>query len=228
MKPSKNNRVEVLEPSVTAHAVLYLRSHGGEGTLGRALQAEGFAVHYLRRPAMLRAACSTLAYQALIADPGTGHALAELPGHIRPRICLVLHGDDASMSARTGLTLAADTPPAEIIAHLRALQRRVRGYPPQYRAGPLGIDVLRGRASLAGQPLRLGPRELRALALLAHRPWQAIPTAQLAATLHPEGGGCPSLVPTYIGRLRRHLGARFIETLPGIGYRLTPPEKVSP
>lgn len=227
MNPQKNKHIETLEPSVTAHAVLYLRPHSGEGALGRALHAEGFSVHYLRRPAMLRAACSTLACQVLIADPGTEQALAELPENVRPRICLVLHGDAAATAAHSGMTLPADTPPVEIIAHLRALQRRVRGYPPQYRVGPLGIDVLRGRASLAGQPLRLRPLELRALTLLARRPWQTIPTAQLAATLHPEGGVCPSLVPTYIGRLRRQLGTRFIETLPGIGYRLTPPEQVS-
>ena len=213
---------------MTAHAVLYLRLRGGEGELGRALQAEGFTVHYLRRRSMLRAACSTLPCQALIADPGSGPALAELPSRLLPRICLTLEDGARPSSSGAGLALAADTPPAEIIAHLRALLRRLRGYPPQYRAGPLGIDVLRGRASLAGQPLCLRPRELRALALLAHRPWQAVPTAELAATLHPEGDSCASLVSTYIGRLRRLLGARFIETLPGVGYRLTPHEQVLP
>jgi DNA-binding response OmpR family regulator len=54
-----------------------------------------------------------------------------------------------------------------------------------------------------------------------------VPTARLAASIHPDGEACASLVPTYIGRLRRQLGTRFIETLPGVGYRLTPPEQVS-
>ena len=84
------------------------------------------------------------------------------------------------------------------------------------------------RASLAGRPFPLRPRELRALTLLARHPWHAVPTERLARTLHPEGEACPSLVPTYIARLRRQLGARFIETLPGVGYRLTPPERVLP
>lgn len=227
MKSLKNKALRQIESSVTAHAVLYLRLRPGEGGLGRALRAEGFAVHYLRRPELLRAACDTLPCQALVVDPDSTHAVADLPRHIRPRVCLRLVDGDAAAYPGAGLTLAADTPPAEVIARLRALLRRGRGYPPQYRAGPLGIDLLRGRASLAGRPLGLRPRELRALALLARRPWQAVPTAQLAETLHPGGSACPSLVPTYIGRLRRHLGARFIETLPGIGYRLTPPEQVS-
>jgi hypothetical protein len=228
MKCNENRHVDPLEPSVTAHAVLYLRPCGGEGELGGALHAEGFTVHFLRRTSMLRAACGTFAFQALIAAPGSGQALADLPARLLPRICLVLDDDPAAAPTSGGLRLAADTPPAEVIAHLRALLRRARGYPPQYRAGPLGIDVLRGRASLSGQPLSLRPRELRALALLAHHSRQAVSTAELAATLHPEGGNCASLVSTYIGRLRRLLGERFIETLPGVGYRLTPPEQVLP
>jgi hypothetical protein len=225
MNPLKNRYLETVERSVTAHAVLYLRMRRGEGELGRRLRTEGFTVHYLRRPSLLRSHCNTLPCQALIADPGTAHTLADVS--TLPRICLLLDDAADAASPPTALRLAAGTPPAETIAHLRALLRRMRGYPPQYRAGSLGIDVWRGRASLAGCPLDLQPRELRMLALLARRPWQAVSTARLAASIHPDGEACASLVPTYIGRLRRQLGTRFIETLPGVGYRLTPPEQVS-
>ena len=225
MNSRQNNRIDVIEPSVTAQTVLYLRPLSGEGALGEALRAEGYCVHYLRRPSMLQAACTARPYLALLIESGDPQSVANLPAHLRPRICLSI-GDARSTDA-VPITLAAAMEPVEFVARLRALLRRARGYPPQYRAGPLGIDVLRGRASLGGRPLGLRPGELRALALLARSPGDPVPTNELAAVLHPTGTACKSLVPTYIGRLRRRLGKRFIETLPGIGYRLTPPEQVS-
>lgn len=174
---------------------------------------------------MLQAACTSQLYQALLIESDDPWIAANLPTRGRPRVCLRI--GEAGAADPAAITLAATTEPVEIIARLRALVRRTRGYPPQYRAGPLGIDVLRGRASLAGRPLGLQPGELRALTLLARSPGDPVPTAQLAAVLHPAGTACKSLVPTYIARLRRRLGRRFIETLPGVGYRLTPPEQVS-
>lgn len=227
MKCRPNKALEPVEPSVTAHTVLYLRSRPGIGELGERLGKEGFDVHYFRRFELLKHLCATLPCQALVAEAEAEAVLAELPPTLRPRVCLALSAHTSALPPSV-LAIPEDTHPDEIIARLRALLRRARGYPPQYRVGPLGIDVLRGRASLAGRPLSLPPRELRALTLLADHPWQAVPTAQLAAALHPAGNASPSLVPTYISRLRRRLGARFIETLPGIGYRLTPSRHTSP
>lgn len=212
---------------MTAHAVLYLRSRSGTGLLGARLSAEGFQVHYLRRFERLSPLCAALPCQALIAETEAIEALAGLPKARRPRVCLVL-GAGTETVADGIPALREDTDPDETIARLRALLRRAHGYPPHHRLGPLGIDVLRARASLNGRPLELQPREWRALLLLANHPWQAVPTSWLVAALHPEGSASAALVPTYIGRLRRRLGSRFIETLPGVGYRLTPHERNLP
>ncbi|APZ43412.1 winged helix-turn-helix domain-containing protein [Acidihalobacter ferrooxydans] len=225
---------------MTAHTVLFLRAAPGTGTLGAALAAEGFLVHYLRRFDALAALWSALPCQALIAEPDATDALAGLAQARRPQVCLALGGDgratldgalalggDGRATLDGALALPADIDPVEAIARLRALLRRANGYPPQCRVGPLGIDPLRGRASLAGRPLRLPPRELRLLCLLAEHPGQAVPITRLVAALRPTGAVSPSLVPTYIGRLRRQLGPRWIQTLPGIGYRMTPPGTVT-
>lgn len=226
MKSSRNKQINAIETSVTTYTVLYLRPQPGEGRLGETLRSEGFSVHYLRRPTALQAACTAPHYQVLIVASDDPQLLANLPARVRPRVCLRI-GEDAGGGEATAITLSSGMEPVEIVARLRALLRRAGGYPPQYRVGPLGVDVLRGRASLAGRTLRLPPGELRALMLLARSPGAPVANAQLAAALRPGGVACASLVPTYIARLRRRLGRRFIQTLPGIGYRLTPPEQVS-
>jgi DNA-binding response OmpR family regulator len=211
---------------MTAYTVLYVRSRSGSSTLSAKLSSEGFQVHYLRRVDLLWHYCTAQAkpFEILIAEADAIAALRALPTSARPPITLVLT-TQSDESLNGAFVLPTDTHPDELLARLRALLRRRLGYPTHYRTGPLGIDLLRGKASLNGCPLDLHPRELRILALLASHHERAVHTAQIAAVLNPDGSPCPSLVPTYICHLRRRLGPRFIETVPGIGYRLTPPEQ---
>ena len=145
---------------------------------------------------------------------------------------------------RYGKTLGADdylTKPVQaedLLATVEGkLRRRARllagdeAPPGQIVAGALRIDPARHHAWLGATPLTLSAREFAVLATLARRPLQLVGLAELLQATHgltASPDEASELLRPLVRGLRRKLGygpgeSGCIETVRGLGYRLTPP-----
>ncbi len=121
--------------------------------------------------------------------------------------------------------------PYELIARIRAVLRRVRPNQPPLAAarqlicGDLHFDRTARRARIEGQELTLTPKAIAVLEYLLTHPDELISRERLLDTVwgwdYPTG---TRTVDTRIAELRRVLGddanqPRYIETVPGQGYR---------
>jgi two-component system response regulator ResD len=142
-------------------------------------------------------------------------------------ILLTAKGEEADRVI--GLRLGADDyvvkpfSPAELVARVDAVLRRVDTVPdaqPPLRFGALEIDPAARQARLEGEPVALTARELELLLFLARRPGQAFSREQLMDHVWQYAFYTDtSTVTVHIRRLRSKLGARWIETVWGVGYR---------
>ena len=91
--------------------------------------------------------------------------------------------------------------------------------------GHLGVvlDPAAHRVTQAGAEVPLSPREFALLELLLERPGAILSRAQLEERLYGWGEEVESnAIEVHIHGLRRKLGAQFILTVRGVGYRLRP------
>jgi len=111
----------------------------------------------------------------------------------------------------------------EVLARLRALIRRASGQAaPELRAGRVTLDPRGARVTLDGVPVRLTGHEYRVLSYLMHHRARVVPSAELSDHIYSEGSDRDSnTVEVFIGRLRRKLGGDVIETVRGLGYRVS-------
>jgi two-component system OmpR family response regulator len=138
---------------------------------------------------------------------------------------LVLTALDALEHRVAGLQAGADdylTKPfdfPELEARLHALLRRSRpgGAPVQLRG--LLLDRTARRASVAGQPLELSPREWTLLELLLTERDRVVSKAQITAAWGADDGGT---IEVYVHRLRKKLegSGLAVRTVRGLGYLL--------
>jgi two-component system OmpR family response regulator len=110
----------------------------------------------------------------------------------------------------------------EVLARLRALIRRASGQAsPVLRCGPVTLDPRAANITLDGTPVKLTSHEFRILSYLMHHRGRTIPQSELAEHIYPHDADRDSnTVEVFIARLRRKLGASFIETVRGLGYRV--------
>jgi two-component system response regulator MprA len=113
---------------------------------------------------------------------------------------------------------------AELVARLRALQRRLAA-PAASLPGDLEIDPVDLTASCAGETVALTPTEFRLLARLAASPASTLRRRELVAAAWPDGAIVhDNTLDVYVGRLRRKLArlptAAEIKTVHGVGYQL--------
>jgi len=114
---------------------------------------------------------------------------------------------------------------AELEARCRAVLRRRGGSASNIRVfADVAFDALAATLSVNGQPRELRNREFRLLEILISSPDRVFSKAHLADRLFSfTEDASDNAIEVYVGRLRKKLdGSRVrIETLRGVGYRLT-------
>ncbi len=112
----------------------------------------------------------------------------------------------------------------ELLARLRALLRRTAGHASANLAcGELMLDPKAARASVNGEPLRLTSLEYRLLHYLMMHQARVISRTELVEHLYDQDFDRDSnTIEVFVGRLRKKIGPDRIETVRGLGYRLTP------
>ena len=169
--------------------------------------------------------------------PGTGGL--ELCRWIRARsdlpvIMLTARGEEADRIV--GLEVGADDYVSkpfrveEVLARVRALIRRAHGLAhSELRCGALALDTRGAQVTLGGVAVKLTSHEFRVLSYLMHRRGQVVSRTELTEHIYAQDCDRDSnTVEVFIARLRRKLGAPLIETVRGLGYRMTEPRAAEP
>jgi two-component system response regulator MprA len=145
---------------------------------------------------------------------------------------LMLTARDALENRVQGLESGADDylvkpfAPAELVARLHALERRLESEPVHQPVTGLGL-TLDPRAHTvhdAERPLELTPTEFALLHTFLRHPRQVLTRAQLLEAVWDYRGRDDNVLEVYVGYLRRKLEAagqpRRLHTVRGIGYVL--------
>jgi two-component system OmpR family response regulator len=198
------------------------------------LVAKAFVVDVAPGLAQARAALAAVQYAAVLLDlhlsDGDGLTLLPSVRALRERpIVIVLTARDQVTDRIRGLDAGADDylikpyDPAELLARLRAVERRrSANNSPVLRLGKLEIDLARDLVRRDGIPITLTQKEWALLRVMATRPERIHTRENLADALYGFGDEADSnTLEVFISRLRRKLGRNYIQTLRGLGYRLT-------
>ncbi|WP_337266038.1 response regulator transcription factor [Oryzifoliimicrobium ureilyticus] len=111
----------------------------------------------------------------------------------------------------------------ELVLRLRALVRRSAGHASSHIVcGGLQFDVQLGSFELDGLPLKLTALEWRVLSCLMLRAENVVDRAELIERVYDRNAEVDSnSIEVIVARLRKKIGAQFIETVRGRGYMLT-------
>ncbi len=148
-------------------------------------------------------------------------------GRVMP--VLILTARDGWHEKVAGIDAGADdylTKPfhmEELLARLRALIRRAGGHASaELVCGPLTLDTRNARATVNGQALTLTSHEYRVLAYLIHHRDAVVSRSDLVEHIYAQDFDRDSnTVEVFIARLRKKLPPGLIETVRGLGYRLS-------
>jgi len=199
------------------------------------LKREGFAVDWVREARAAEAVLASEPFELVLLDLGLpGRDGLTLLKAQRARgltlPVLIITARDAIADRVAGLDAGADDylikpfDPQELAARIRALLRRRAG---RSAAGleHLGVrlDPAEHRVTRAGAEVALSPREFALLQLLMERPGTILSRAQLEERLYGWGEEDESnAIEVHVHGLRKKLGADFILTVRGVGYRVRP------
>ncbi len=113
----------------------------------------------------------------------------------------------------------------EVLARVRALLRRAAGHASsEIECGPIRLDTKASRVTVDGNPIKLTSHEYRLLAYLMHHQNRVVSRTELIEHLYDQDFDRDSnTVEVFIGRLRKKLAVDAIETVRGLGYRVSPP-----
>ena len=202
--------------------------------LAEGVGAAGYAVDVAENGTDAHYTGDTEPYNAVILDLGLPRVdgitvLRKWRTTGRSMPVLILTARDGWHEKVAGIDAGADdylTKPfhmEELLARLRALIRRAGGHASsEMVCGPLTLDTRNSRATVAGQALTLTSHEYRVLAYLMHHRDEVVSRSDLVEHIYAQDFDRDSnTVEVFIARLRKKLPPGMIETVRGLGYRLT-------
>lgn len=115
--------------------------------------------------------------------------------------------------------------PMEVVVRAQALIRRSRGQAqPTLTVGPVTIDMNLARVTLDGRPVTLTQQEYKLLAYLMLSKDRVVSRTELIEHVYERDRDPDSnVIDVLIGRIRRRVGADFIETVRGRGFLVRTP-----
>jgi two-component system OmpR family response regulator len=142
---------------------------------------------------------------------------------------LILTARDQISDRIGGLDAGADDylvkpfDPEELLARLRAVERRRTGsHSAVVTIGALVIDLSRNYVRVQDQPVDLTSKEWALLRVMAMRPDRIHSRVTLNDALYGfDSEAASNTLDVFVSNLRRKLGRNSIQTLRGLGYRLT-------
>ena len=117
----------------------------------------------------------------------------------------------------------------EVLARVRALLRRSAGHATsEIECGPVSLDTKGARVNVNGMPIKLTSLEFRLLAYLMHHKGEVVSRTELVEHLYDQDFDRDSnTIEVFVGRLRKKMGVDMIETIRGMGYRMSEPGSAS-
>jgi two-component system OmpR family response regulator len=114
---------------------------------------------------------------------------------------------------------------SELSARIAAVARRYTGNPnPILKIGALDVDLTNRQIFRDDLLINLTAREWAIFEALIQRPGTLLSKAQLEDHLYAFGAEIESnTIEVYVSRLRKKLGKDLLQTVRGMGYRVTPP-----
>ena len=114
----------------------------------------------------------------------------------------------------------------EVLARLRALTRRASGHASnEFVCGTVRLDAKTSRVTSGNEVIKLTSHEFRVLKYLMHHPDRIVSRTELTEHLYDQDFDRDSnTIEVFVGRLRKKLGVNIIETVRGMGYRLSEPD----
>ena len=142
---------------------------------------------------------------------------------------IILTARDRWSDKVTGMDAGADdylTKPfhmEELLARVRAQVRRASGHAKsEIECGPLRLDTKSARVTFQGQQVKLTSHEFRLLAYLMHHNGRVVSRTELVEHLYDQDFDRDSnTIEVFIGRLRKKIPGDIIQTVRGLGYRLS-------
>lgn len=141
---------------------------------------------------------------------------------------LILTARDGWSERVDGLDAGADdymTKPfhmPELSARVRAMLRRQSGrINPLFRKGEIEFDLRNGRVMENGFAIDLTSQEIAVLTYLVHNAGRLVSRTELSEHIYDYDGDRDSnTIAVFVTRLRKKLGAEFIQTVRGRGYMI--------
>ncbi|MCB1491915.1 MAG: response regulator transcription factor [Rhodobiaceae bacterium] len=114
----------------------------------------------------------------------------------------------------------------EVLARVRALIRRAGGHATSdLVCGPVVLDTRTSKVTVGGSAVKLTSHEFRLLSYLMHNPDKVISRTELVEHIYDQDFDRDSnTIEVFVGRLRKKIGTEMIETVRGLGYRLSAPD----
>lgn len=197
------------------------------------LRLSGLTPELVTTVADAREALAHGGYSAILLDimlpDGTGlELLSKLRSQGDNTPALLLSALDQTQDRVAGLDLGADDylgkpfDLAEVSARLRAIVRRAEGRAESFiRWNGLAVDPARMTGHKDNCTIEFSPREFTILRALLERPGAILSKTMLEDRIYGWQDGVESnAVEVHIHKLRAKLGAGFIQTVRGAGYRL--------
>ena len=205
-------------------------------TVTRALRSETHVVEWVESGDAAVGVVATTEFDLMVLDlglPGLDglSVLRQTRRHAPLLPVLILTARDSAADRVAGLDAGADDylPKPfdldELLARVRALLRRSQGRAePVMRHRGVSLDPACREVRRDGALVSLSAKEYALLQVLLARPGRVLTRDKLEETIYSRDSTIESnTIEVYIHGLRRKLGADFIQTLRGVGYRLAAP-----